>query len=167
MLASRCLALQRENQNNNAFDSVYTFQDLDVPDAQRIRGLENLLGASARRIPPCLQSSADTTERACPDQDFLCCKAKNTVYTTNMMPEQLLDSASMAQPNAGRHLMSRDLPPVFSSKTSALYCLHTQATSLMSRLAARALQTLNSYTMPYGLPVSCFQEPAVKLASAS
>ena len=36
--------LQRESQNNNAFDNVYTFQDLDYPDAQRIRGLETLLG---------------------------------------------------------------------------------------------------------------------------
>lgn len=34
----------RESQNNNAFDSIYTFQDLDMPDAQRIRGLESLLG---------------------------------------------------------------------------------------------------------------------------
>ncbi|DBA83496.1 hypothetical protein WJX79_009209 [Trebouxia sp. C0005] len=34
----------RESQNNNAFENVYTFQDLDVPDAQRIRGLESLLG---------------------------------------------------------------------------------------------------------------------------
>ncbi len=36
--------MQRESQNNNAFENVYTFQDLDVPDAQRIRGLESLLG---------------------------------------------------------------------------------------------------------------------------
>ena len=38
------LYLQRESQNNNAFESVYTFQDLDVPDAPRIRALEGLLG---------------------------------------------------------------------------------------------------------------------------
>ena len=38
------LSIQRESQNNNAFESVFTFQDLDVPDAQRIRGLESLLG---------------------------------------------------------------------------------------------------------------------------
>jgi len=36
--------MQRQSQNNNAFENVYTFQDLDVPDAQRIRGLESLLG---------------------------------------------------------------------------------------------------------------------------
>ena len=36
--------MQRESQNTNAFDNVYTFQDLDFPDAQRIRGLEQLLG---------------------------------------------------------------------------------------------------------------------------
>lgn len=40
------LHFQRESQNNNAFESVFTFQDLDVPDAQRIRGLESLLGGS-------------------------------------------------------------------------------------------------------------------------
>jgi len=41
---STSCCMQRESQNNNAFENVYTFQDLDVPDAQRIRGLESLLG---------------------------------------------------------------------------------------------------------------------------
>lgn len=52
LVAHFCLncpcCVQRESQNNNAFESVYTFQDLDVPDAQRIRGLESLLGGCAR-----------------------------------------------------------------------------------------------------------------------
>lgn len=38
------LCMQKASQNANAFDSVYTFQDLDFPDAHRIRGLEQLLG---------------------------------------------------------------------------------------------------------------------------
>ena len=46
------MQLQRESQNSNAFDSIYTFQDLDVPDAQRIRGLETLLGEQSIR-PAC------------------------------------------------------------------------------------------------------------------
>ena len=41
---TKALAVQRESQNNNAFESIYTYQDLDMPDAQRIRGLEALLG---------------------------------------------------------------------------------------------------------------------------
>ena len=43
MMNTLC-CIQRESQNTNAFENVYTFQDLDFPDAQRIRGLEQLLG---------------------------------------------------------------------------------------------------------------------------
>lgn len=46
-----CDHVQRESQNNNAFESVYTFQDLDMPDAARIRGLESLLGTCHTAIP--------------------------------------------------------------------------------------------------------------------
>jgi hypothetical protein len=34
---------QREKKNLNDADGIYVYQDLDVPDAQRIIDLENLL----------------------------------------------------------------------------------------------------------------------------
>lgn len=36
--------MQRETQNQNNFDNVYTLQDLDEPSAQRIRQLDSIKG---------------------------------------------------------------------------------------------------------------------------
>jgi len=41
--ANKPLILQEKKKNPNDFESIFVVQDLDVPDAQRIMELENLI----------------------------------------------------------------------------------------------------------------------------